>query len=415
MRVAVHGILSDNGGSGAGSFPLLLAGLLERGHDVEFFGNPGYVRPTSLERFPNYRFRPLRVEAAEAVWNTAAALPTDYPRAFAAQVSHVAYQRAAAHAIERLHRENPYSIVLCTDFQALWPCRLPVISWPQSPPHTEAAALSDASVRAAVRERWGAGKYAAVRAYYAYRALLARGVLPFSNYYLCATRWAEREWVRFGLAPERIGLLPYPLDLSSFSDTTPVGTQETLTVLWLGRATPRKRLDLFLAAFQKVRARRPGVRARVVGNVAADPVARRLLAEYAGTPDLVVEDAVPRPQIPALLREVDVVVQPSQRENFGFSVAEALAAGRLVVAGPTNGTLEYAAAAGFGFAEYTPDSVARSLESALDAARTRGDELSAAARAAATSFSIPAVVEGFCRHAETVIARERGLRPHPEM
>jgi glycosyltransferase involved in cell wall biosynthesis len=405
LRVAVQGILAENAGSGAGAFPILLSGLLERGHRIEFFGNPGYVRPRSLERFPGYRFRPLHVAAVERIWQLASGFSVT--RAAAAQVAHVGYASAAMRLIGELHREDPYDFVLCTDQQALWPSSLPVVSWPQSPPQTEGAALREpVNAKAYVQSR-GVGRYAAVQAYYAYRALLARGVLGFSDLYLCATRWARDEWVRFGLEPGKVRLVPYPVSIEGSSVRTPVGRRAGLTLLWLGRAVPRKRLDLFLGAYEQVRRRHPGVSARLVGNLRDDPFATRILSAYEGLPGLSVEEPVPRGRVPDLLAEVDVLVQPSQNENFGFSVAEALAAGRLVVAGPTNGTLEYAGQAGFGFSEYNPESVALAIERSLEAARSRGAELSRIAQQSALAFSTDSVVEHFCRIGSELVARTR--------
>jgi glycosyltransferase involved in cell wall biosynthesis len=396
LRLAVYGVLAENAGSGAGAYPVLLAALLERGHQVEVFGNPGYIRPRSLERFPNYRFHPLRVEASELLWTGAAALPTSYPRAVAAQIAHAAYQREAVRCVEKIHTAKPYDLLLYTDLQPLFPAKLPVISWPQSPPQTEAQALRTPDVAKAVLRTSGPAHYAAVQAFYAYKALSARLALASSDLYLCGSRWARDEWQRFGAHPERLRAFAYPIDLTAFEGTQPLGGGSEKTFLWLGRAAPRKRIDLFLAGFARLRARRTGVKARVVGAIASDPFARAALERYGAIPDLTVEEPVSRERVPELLASTDVLVQPSQNENFGFSLAEALAAGRAVVAGPTNGTLEYAADAGFRFSEYTPEAVANAMEQALDAISENAPLVSERARAAARHFAIDAVADRFC-------------------
>jgi glycosyltransferase involved in cell wall biosynthesis len=406
LRLAVHGILAEGVASSAGAYPLLMAALLERGHQVEFFGNPGYVRPRSLERFPNYRFHPLRVEAAEVLWARAAALPTEYPRAIAAQFAHAAYQRETLRRLEAIHASDPYDLLLYTDLTPLLPAKLPVIAWPQGPPQTEAQALRTSDVAKPVLQTWGVGYYAAVQAYYAYRALSARLGLASSDVYLCGSRWARDAWRRFGARPDRVHPLAYPIDLAAFARTQPLGAGRETTFLWLGRAVPRKRLDLFLGGFARLRARRAGVRARIVGSIASDPFGRATLERYGAIPDLTVEEPVPRERVADLFGATDVLVQPSQSENFGFSLAEALASGRAVVGGPTNGTFEYAGDAGFGFSEYTPEAVADAMERALDAISENAPLVSERARAAARyHFDIEAVTDRFCAVCAELIGR----------
>jgi glycosyltransferase involved in cell wall biosynthesis len=408
MRFAVHGILADGAASSAGSFPVLLRGLLERGHHVDFFANPGYVRPRSLERYPGYRFQPLHMEAAEVVYRAGQALKVAYASAASSQFSHFAYDYAAKRRIHELHASTPYDLVLCTDTHTCWPTSLPMVSWPQGPPQVEAAALRIPETARMVVRNSGAGYYAAVQGFYAYRWFVARAARSFSDLYLVATPWAREQWIRFGVRPERVQVMPYAIELGQFDATPDVGRNPTLELLWLGRAAPRKRLDLFLAAFAELRARRSDVRARLVGNLNSDPFARPILARFANVPDVTILDPVPRERVPALLAGADVLVQPSQNENFGFGIAEALAAGRPVVAGPTNGTFAYAGAAGFAFDAYTPGSIAAAMERAVVAARSRGAELSATAREAARVFTPDDVVERFLQTArELVVSHAR--------
>ena len=59
-------------------------------------------------------------------------------------------------------------------------------------------------------------------------------------------------------------------------------------------------------------------------------------------------------EVPALLREATVLVQTSENENFGSSVAEALACGTPVVVGPSNGTADYIDEHSMIFGDYEP-------------------------------------------------------------
>jgi glycosyltransferase involved in cell wall biosynthesis len=380
-----------------------MAELLERGHAVEFFGNPTYVRPRALERFPRYRFHPLHIEAMERLWYRAEA--SEIARTLVSQLGIAAYQREAVRSIERVSERDPFDLILCTDMQPLWSAKIPLIGWPQGPPHTEGAALRSAKLwRLALRSS-GVGNYAAVQAFYAYRALTSRLGLGAADALLCGSRWAGAEWMRFGAAPERVRPTPYPVDTEVYSRVPALEPKETTTFLWLGRSVPRKRLDLFVDAFELLRRRHPTVRARIVGDVLAHPFGRAVFAGQRTVPGLSIEGAVARESVPRLFAEVDVLVQPSQNENFGFSLAEALAAGRPVVAGPTNGTFEYAGPGGFGFSEYSAASAALAMERAMLAVSQLGPELSRRAREAARVFAIASVTDRVLAECQAVLAR----------
>lgn len=414
MRLAAYGILADGVGSGAGTFPKLLGALLERGHDVDFFGMRGFNHPQSLERFANYRFVQVHVPLLERLTAAAVEFGNAYATAVMTQLGHLGYQRETVRLIEEYDHRRSYDLIVCTDGQALAASRLPVLSWPQSPPQTEGAALRAPDVARAALRNQGVVRYAAVQGFYGYRWLLARAALGVSDLYVCGSRWARDEWARFGARPECLRELSYPLELARFSEVPDVGARaESVTFLWLGRAVPRKRLDLFLSGFERFHRLRPSARARLVGNLENDPFAARLLAPYRNHPAIAVESAMSHDRVPALFGEVDVLVQTSQNENFGFSVAEALAAGRAVVLGPTNGTADYLGGAGFVFSDYRADSVADAMERAFTALRADGTATTRRAREAARAhFPMERVAPAFIELCEEAIqlARERHHR-----
>lgn len=195
LRLAVYGVVAEGAGSGAGMFAVLLARLLERGHRIDHYGPRPFEQKT-LGRFQNYRFVPLTLPRLERAWWRAAALRTPYPLSFISQLAQIAWQREAVRHMDA--SGSSYDLIFCTDAVALWPSRLPVVSWPQSPPQTEAAALRSPEVRRRVVQNTGAAHYAAVQLFYAYRWLLTRASLRFSDVYLCGSSWAEDEWARFG-------------------------------------------------------------------------------------------------------------------------------------------------------------------------------------------------------------------------
>jgi glycosyltransferase involved in cell wall biosynthesis len=387
MRIAVHGVVAENAGSGAGAFAVLLRGLLDAGDEVHFYGVPAFTRPVSLETHPRFRFVPLRIQPIRQLYRGIRALRNDYLLAGMSQVSLLAYQRDAVRRMERA--TDPYDFVLCLDAVNLWRSTLPVLSWPQSPPQTEWAALRKAPIARAFIENVGRAHASAVQAFYAFRWVEARLALRSSDIMLCASAWSEREWVRFGLEPERAARIAYPVSAVAFGDVPPPGgDRERTTFLWLGRAAPRKRLDLFLEAFERVRARHADAHALVIGNL-NDPTSKRLLERYQNLPGLSLRPPVPRVEISPVFAQADVLVQPSENENFGFAVAEALGAGRPVVLGPTNGTADYGASAVFAFDRYDPDAVAGAMLRARESVRSNGPTVARFARSAAGEHFAP--------------------------
>lgn len=410
MRLAALGFLSDGAGSSAGAMRLMLRELLDLGHSVHFFGIPGFSEAPSLNALPNYRYTALRIDAVERGWQPVRRVSNPLPSAAYAQFAHLAYQREAVRRIESAARAEPIDLVLCADTLALWPSRLPIVSWPQSAPQTEWAAWRSPAINRRVSAASGRIQRASIEAFYAFRWLQARVSWRASDLILCGSRWSHDSWRRFGVPGRRVRTLPYPLELGSFTDLKPRTPGRALSFLWLGRAVPRKRFDLFLAAFERLARERREVTALIVGNLAADPLAESALARSPARDRIEHRSAVPRAAIPGILAEADVLVQPSENENFGFSVAEALAAGRPVVAGPTNGTGDYAGAALFGFDVYTPEAVAAGMARAADAVLADGDGLARAARRAVRELDSRHIAEEFVALCKQSIARGASRR-----
>jgi glycosyltransferase involved in cell wall biosynthesis len=391
MRIAVHGFISDGGGSSAGAFRGLLATLLEQGHEVDFYGIRRFTEPRSLEVYPRYRYIPISVGWNRRVRPYVLKLKSQNAAAVLSVLAHIGFHKEAVHRIET--SGCAYDFILCLDTLNLWPSRLPVVSWPQAPPHTEWAALRVPEIARAVKATSGRGYHAAVQLFYLYRYVQARLAYRSSDRIVCGSRWALEHWLDFGVEPSRMRMLPYPIELGSL-EHVPVRAagDPAVTFLWLGRSVPRKRLDLFLGAFDQLRIRHPAARALLVGQLAADPAARPLLDKYAGNAAISVRAPTPRTEVPALFAEAHVLVQPSQNENFGFSIAEALGAGRPIVAGPTNGTAAYAGPALYGFHEYSVEAVAEAMERAYLAVRDDPVGVANAARAEARSHFVPEAV-----------------------
>jgi D-inositol-3-phosphate glycosyltransferase len=151
------------------------------------------------------------------------------------------------------------------------------------------------------------------------------------------------ELIRMGAPRGRVSIVPCGVDTADFSPggaTLPRGDRPRLVSI--GRLVRRKGVDEVVAALAAV----PDAELLVAGGPAAtadatpDPDTARLraLAERHGVTDRVrFLGAVPRAQVPSLLRSADAVVCAPWYEPFGIVALEAMACERAVVATAVGG------------------------------------------------------------------------------
>lgn len=397
MRIACYGFVEESAGSVASANYLVLQELLRRGHAVDFYGIEGFVRPEGLSKAPQFRFLRLRrQEGREKLLGGLARLPGGRPlHRVGAQIDYTMHLRRIAARVRRQHAACRYDALLFLGVGAQFSVRdLPTVSWLQGPPQTEWEALH--RLRATVTRLSGWGLYWKLKAYYAYKQRAARREIAASDFVICGSEWSRRQIVADGTPAEKVRVLPYPIDLKLFTpapDAAPLH-EGRHTLLWLGRIDPRKRLDLLLPAFERLIERRSDVHLEVVGRLTYAPAYRRLLHSFAYPRHLTYRESIARADVPALLNGAAMLVQPSENENFGSSVAEALACGVPVVTGPTNGTSAFAGTAAIEFAGYTVEALEEALVRGMRTLETNAEAIAHQARAEAENhFAAPMVVD----------------------
>jgi glycosyltransferase involved in cell wall biosynthesis len=387
MRIACYGHARENDGSGTSSNFLIIKELLKRGHQIDLYGWPYYNRPENLDEYSNFQFinlpedfflKKLEHLLPKESWLTKRIYPIIHFFLVTPQD-----RQNLCKKIKDNHNLDSYDLVLFLGLHAPFSLtNLPVISYPQGPPRTEW--LSIMSRKEIVFNFGGRFFYLKALIHYFFKDNFSiPRQIKNSDHLIVYSNWAKYHFLRNGVSSGSIKVLPMAVNLDKFS---PLDSQKTtskesnFTLLWLGRVEPRKRFDLMIDAFRLIIKERQDVRLKVVGKfrhvdgyqiLLEDPELNKFIEYY---------PYVDRSDIPELLNHVDLLVQPSENENFGSSVSEALACGLPVILGPTNGTKEFIDSESFVFEEYTPESLRDTISIALKRVETNSELMRKSAR-----------------------------------
>jgi len=232
-------------------------------------------------------------------------------------------------------------------------------------------------------------------------------------------RWLEQG---VGVPAARIRQLYSGVDTERFRPDGPVpsdlpwpspsgGVARPIIVGTVGRLDPIKNQRGLLRAFRAILERHPDWRDRVRLIIAGDGPLRGELAPLAS--ELGLGDSVwfpgARPDVPALMRAMDVFVLPSINEGISNTILEAMATGRPVVASRTGGNPELVVD-GLTGALYDPDeesALAASLENYVQQSDLRRSHGEAARRRVVEQFSLEAMVARYGEFYDDVLGRRR--------
>jgi len=380
MKIAVTGFVAMEAGSVASANAILLRGLLAREIEVDFFSKPSFVDPRpAAEGHPRFRFVDCTNHQADQTRRRLAKIPVMGSAALRWDVA--SYNHLLVHRIREEQRRRGYDLVLWMgDYARGRVPGVPTVSFVQGPPGTDA--------RSIIERGFEIRRLAGLMAWLKWRVLallrLSRLGLPalhFSDHLIVGSNQSKRTLnQRYEIPGQRISTLPYPIDLKHFQPPSDLQSPTSeaaegngsdprageqppgLRILWLGRIIPRKRLDLFLDGAALAIQRGLDISITIVGRIGLIPGYEKLISAFPYPQRLAWHQSVPRANVPELMRCHDVMVQPSDEENFGSSVAEAQACGLPVIVGRTNGNADYLSARDIHLANDGPDTFALALE-----------------------------------------------------
>ena len=184
-------------------------------------------------------------------------------------------------------------------------------------------------------------------------AVAGRRVIDRAAALIAVTAVEHRQLRAMDVASDRLRVVGNPVDLTEFAPAAiprgrfrqQHGLNRTPIVLYLGTLTPRKRVDVLIRAFARLR--HPAATLVVAGNDMGAGHAARALVRSLGlerqtlfTGLLKGEDRI------AALADATVVVYPSQDEIFGLVPLEALLCGTPPIVADDSGCAEVAATTG---------------------------------------------------------------------
>ena len=418
MKLAVTGFVSEQAGSGTSGVALLLRELLRRGHEITFFSKSSFVDPRpSLGGEPGFRFVETTNAFQDGIRRKLQHLPL--LGMLAGQWDTISYNRLLlkkmAGAAKSLGRFDLCLWLL--DYAWGRTAGVPSVSFVQGPPGTDARSILHriGEVKAL------AGPIESAKWQTLAKFRLSRlGLPPFGNSDHFIVGSSESQGAlhnRYGIPADRVSTLPFPIDLELFdlgdSKRQTVSGHDArdqpLRLCWLGRIVPRKRLDLFLNGAALAIRQGVDLQITIVGGVGFVPGYEKLIQAFPFANRLQWEKSVARQQVPALLYRQDVLVQPSDEENFGSSVAEAQACGLPVIVGRTNGNADYLCSRDIHLSDDRPETLAAALrELSLRKTEGRWGDPGESRRCAEEHFSLERVTTRLIEILESVIAPRGG-------
>lgn len=144
-----------------------------------------------------------------------------------------------------------------------------------------------------------------------------------------ATSDLEYRDIRASGVTAPVAIIPNGIDVPSCAAKPTVVTGQNV-VLYLGRLHGKKGLDQLLEAWAMIASGHPGWRLDIVGPIDS-PYARDLQARLASSPNIRLAGPLYGDDKVEAYRRADVFVLPTLNENFGMTVAEALAQGTPVI------------------------------------------------------------------------------------
>jgi glycosyltransferase involved in cell wall biosynthesis len=226
---------------------------------------------------------------------------------------------------------------------------------------------------------------------------LGRHVIPFATRLLAVTDAEGRQLRELGVAEHRIRVIPHPIDLGETTRVTTGRFRERFSVPWrqivlyLGKLTPRKNIELLVDAFASLLPHPVGlvIAGNDMGSGAA--IERRVAERDLGSRTLFTGLLRGEERLEALA-DATVVAYPGRQEVFGLVPIEALLCGTPVIVSDDCGCGEVIGKTGGG--RVVAEGSRRALTDAMDSILAEPNSWRQAAEAAREKVRVAFAAEG---------------------
>jgi glycosyltransferase involved in cell wall biosynthesis len=198
---------------------------------------------------------------------------------------------------------------------------------------------------------------------------LGRHVLPLASRLLAVTEAEGQQLRDLGIAERRIRVIPHPIDLSETKEVASGRFRERFRVPWrqivlyLGKLTPRKNIELLVDAFASLLPRPVGL--VIAGNdMGSGAAIQRRVAERDLSSRTLFTGLLRGPERLEALADATVVAYPGRHEVFGLVPIEALLCGTPVIVSDDCGCGEVIGRTGGG--QVVAEGSRRALTDAMD-------------------------------------------------
>ena len=157
------------------------------------------------------------------------------------------------------------------------------------------------------------------------------------------SRFTATRMLHWGLRPDRVAIVPNPVDGDIFRPVkrrAPARGLRLLTVSRLNRTDWNKGVERVLRVLPELRRHEPELTYVIVGNGDDLPRLQTLASELGLGDSVEFRPDVPDQELARIYSEADLFILPSTEEGFGFVFLEALACGTPVIAGNRDASAE---------------------------------------------------------------------------